>query len=168
MGLQPLRYAFLPGHPMLTKLTRNRQTILAVFLLILPLTPALHASQPLATIPFIGCPSDGQMGPRSAAPPSTKTLRPSPEFANKLAYYQGSEAGGVLAPRGWHSLLAIGSDGDFLVVTPAAYTYDQLLQLRSRGIVGPASSSHFHWAVPQAASKSRISPRTYFLAIDNS
>lgn len=68
-------------------------------------------------VPFVGCRSDGQVGPQPAPKSRRTPLVPSNE-ARRLAYYAASSGRGVLAPRGWHCFGAYGSGGDLLVVTP--------------------------------------------------
>jgi hypothetical protein len=71
-----------------------------------------------AQIPFVGCESDGQVGPLKAP----KELGGEPtlpaEIANRVAYYQAESGFGVLAPRGWHCYRSSGSSGSDLYVTP--------------------------------------------------
>ena len=71
-------------------------------------------------VPFVGCPSDGQVGP--VAPPSGKPIpvNVSPKVAAQLAFYNGTYGQGVFAPAGWHCREWYGSNGSFVVVTPAA------------------------------------------------
>jgi hypothetical protein len=70
------------------------------------------------SIPFVGCPSDGQVGP--GIPPSGKApIMPiGPEAAQRLAYYKSEAGPGVLAPRGWYCFGEYGSSGDTLYVIP--------------------------------------------------
>src|SRR2546425_6215207 len=81
--------------------------------------PQLLSSQTRRdTVPFIGCPADGQQGaidPPHGPPKviSTGTV-PSPG----LAYYKGEYSAGVYAPRGWRCKVWYRSSGSFLVVPP--------------------------------------------------
>lgn len=75
-------------------------------------------AQAMSSVPFVGCASDGQVGPRKAPHGKTKSLPLSPALADKLAYYQAEEGSGVLAPRGWHCFSTYGSNGGSLFVAP--------------------------------------------------
>jgi len=68
-------------------------------------------------VPFVGCKSDGQVGPMPAPKAPAETPKLPANLASRLAWYQ-SEYGGVLAPRGWHCFGLYGSNGWFLMVTP--------------------------------------------------
>ncbi len=115
-------------------------SVLALPALFLPTTNSGQkpARQP-SNIPFVGCPSDGQLGPQPA--PTVKAFHRNlpPETASRLAYYEGPDGMGTLAPRDWHCFALIGSDGDFLYVAPqpigAAKLYDRK---HWHGFLGPA------------------------------
>lgn len=92
------------------------------------------AAPPQARVPFVGCPGDGQVGPMPA-PRSGTTPRVASAAAARLAFYSSGELG-VLAPRGWHCLALIGSNGTTLLVTPASYSFARIMD--DRGISGPA------------------------------
>lgn len=68
-------------------------------------------------LPFVGCPSDGQMGPLKAPMGQSALASISAEVASRLAYYKADDGPGVLAPRGWHCFLAYGSSGETLYVS---------------------------------------------------
>src|SRR5207245_5491742 len=70
------------------------------------------------TIPFVGCPADGQAGPIEAptGPPTGVAGTEVP--ASRLAYYKGEEAPGLFGPRGWHCRVWYGSSGSTLIITP--------------------------------------------------
>lgn len=70
-----------------------------------------------AKVHFVGCKSDGQLGP-NPAPRSGWTPDLPAETAARLAYYVSSQSEGVLAPRGWHCFGVYGSNGSGLVVSP--------------------------------------------------
>jgi hypothetical protein len=89
----------------------------------------LEASQPPAAgtqfaefdVPTVGCPQDGQVGPREKPPlPGTVHLRLPAAAGPRLAYYSTSESPGtgVLGPRGWDCFGVYGSDGSQLYVVP--------------------------------------------------
>lgn len=67
-------------------------------------------------VPFVGCVSDGQMGPKPA-PKTSKVPRLPVGLASRLAWY-ASGGLAVLAPRGWKCLGLYGSNGTMLFVVP--------------------------------------------------
>jgi hypothetical protein len=71
-----------------------------------------------ASVPFVGCKSDGQVGPQDAPTGKPKIITISPQLAQRVAYYKASDGSGVLAPRGWYCFGTYGSDGSKLYVTP--------------------------------------------------
>jgi hypothetical protein len=90
------------------------------------------------TVPFVGCPSDGQTGPIKA--PSGKSLPvtiPTAD-AKRLAYYKAEEGFGVLAPRGWNCFSTYGSNGASIFVSPDPIDAATLLSLDWKGFAGPA------------------------------
>ena len=80
--------------------------------------PTAAAASVAVTIPFVGCPANGQLGP--VAPPRGQpiTLMLDPALAGKLAYYSATNVGAVLAPAGWHCFGDYGSDGANLFIAP--------------------------------------------------
>jgi len=74
--------------------------------------------KPSATVPFVGCKSDGQVGPQDAPTGKPKIITISPQLAQRVAYYKAADGLGVLAPRGWYCFGTYGSDGSNLYVTP--------------------------------------------------
>jgi hypothetical protein len=103
-------------------------------LLALASAGAASAAAP-ARVPFVGCPSDGQEGPRPV-PGSGAVPRVPAAAAAQLAYYAISELG-VLAPRGWHCFGLEGSNGSTLIVTPEAHGVRDLLD-QPTPLRGPA------------------------------
>jgi hypothetical protein len=87
------------------------------------------------TIPFVGCPADGQMGP--VAPPrgQPQVVSLSQVPAGAIAYYKGEQAPGVFAPAGWHCRVWYGSSGSTILVTPLPIDTTQFLPPK---ITGPA------------------------------
>ena len=72
-------------------------------------------------VPFVGCASDGQGGPRKAPTGKSKAIwipTRSAELKDRLAYYKARYSAGVLAPRGWHCFSTYGSNGASLFVSP--------------------------------------------------
>ena len=71
------------------------------------------------SVPFVGCRSDGQVGPVEVPKATSIELRVSSNEAQHLAYYKsGVLDTGVLAPRGWHCFAVYGSGGASLLVIP--------------------------------------------------
>jgi hypothetical protein len=70
------------------------------------------------TVPFVGCPSDGQLGPQPAPKSSTKRPNLNASAAPGLAYYQIQDGTGVLGPQGWHCFGTYGSSGSTIFVSP--------------------------------------------------
>ena len=70
-----------------------------------------------SAVPFVGCMSDGQVGPQAAPVIENTPVLPT-NMAQRLAYYAASGAPGVLAPRGWHCFGLYGSNGSRLIVVP--------------------------------------------------
>jgi hypothetical protein len=91
----------------------------------------------LLAVPFIGCRSDGQLGPIDAPSGRSKSVPISPAAAQQLAYYRAADGFGVLAPRGWHCFGASGSDGQTLFVSPAPIDTKNIFST-GPGLAGPA------------------------------
>jgi hypothetical protein len=82
-------------------------------------TPAASPAQSASvTVPFVGCASDGQVGPLKAPVGKSEVVAISAAMAQRLAYYQAEDSPGVLAPRGWHCFSTYGSNGASLFVSP--------------------------------------------------
>lgn len=94
------------------------------------------------SVPYVGCPGDGQTGPYTAAAGSPKPVNLSPQIANNLAWYEyKGDAGqiGMLGPRGWHCFVTIGSNGETLYVAPETLESAKILEHKSwEGFIGPA------------------------------
>ncbi|MDP8990744.1 MAG: hypothetical protein M3N41_11775 [Acidobacteriota bacterium] len=87
-------------------------------ILVLSTQAALLGQEKAVSVPFVGCKSDGQIGPMEA-PIGTRVAVPiSPKAAQALAYYSTGPGSGVLAPRGWHCFGLYGSSGSVLFVGP--------------------------------------------------
>ncbi len=95
------------------------------------LTP--FAAAAAETVPFGGCPSDGQQGPVAAPKGQPKALAIDAAAANALAWYQARYTEGALAPRGWKCFSFYGSSGATLTIAPTGKLDDQ-----SQAIAGPA------------------------------
>jgi hypothetical protein len=83
------------------------------------------ASVPIS-VPFVGCPADGQTGPQPAPSGQPITVALVPAMAGKLAYYSATNIGAVLAPAGWHCFAAYGSSGGGLYVAPGPITFNDV------------------------------------------
>lgn len=101
---------------------------------------ALPAALPAATVPFVGCPSDGQLGPRAAPAATEPDAARAPDVAGaaaaRLAWYAAADGTGVLAPRGWRCFGTYGSNGSVLVVAPRPLGWKVVTG--RRGLDGPA------------------------------
>lgn len=80
----------------------------------------------MANVPYVGCASDGQLGPQPPPKPSKPTPRLPVAVASRLAYYAATDYG-VLAPRGWRCFSLYGSSGASVYVTPGAIDGRRLL-----------------------------------------
>jgi hypothetical protein len=89
-----------------------------------------------ATVPFVGCASDGQAGPQAAPTGQAKPVVLAAAVARQLAYYKAEYGPGVLAPRGWHCFSTYGSDGANLFVSPRAIDTTNVLSPGWKGITG--------------------------------
>jgi hypothetical protein len=107
--------------------------VLSVFLL--SAGPAGPARAQTIPVPFVGCASDGQMGPKPA-PTTAKAPRLPAETAARLAWYASDDLG-VLAPRGWKCQGLYGSNGAILLVLPNAKSGskpDRISEIKGEGI----------------------------------
>ncbi len=103
----------------------------------LVLEKSTAAPRTVVAVPWIGCKSDGQAGPREAPKGEIAPVLISGEAAEVLAYYRSSERVGVLAPRGWHCLGVYGSGGEAILVSPDPI--ERSLSLGGwHGFTGPA------------------------------
>jgi len=90
------------------------------------------------TVPFVGCASDGQVGPQAAPSGKSLAVQVPVALAQRLAYYKAEDGFGVLAPGGWHCFSTYGSDGSNLFVSPDAIDSATLLSVDWKGFTGPA------------------------------
>lgn len=94
------------------------------------------------SVPYVGCPGDGQTGPVAAAKGSPKPVRLPPAVANQLAWYEyNGDAGqfGTLGPRGWNCFATIGSNGWSLYIAPEPLNSAKVLEHKNwKGFTGPA------------------------------
>ncbi len=98
---------------------------------------AAQSERGLVRVPFVGCKSDGQMGPRDAPKGRTALVVAGKEVPSRLAYYQAEGDFGVVAPRAWYCFGVYGSGGDWLYVGPEPMNRDDLFSLHWKGVAGP-------------------------------
>ena len=96
------------------------------------------APSAVVTVPFVGCASDGQVGPQKAPNGKSLAVAIPAALAERLAYYKAKFGIGVLAPRGWHCFSTYGSSGENLFVFPDPIESHTLLSLKWQGFTGPA------------------------------
>ena len=127
-----------PGTGLMRTFPKKCLTIGSIIFLISGLAALPYANaQATSSIPFVGCASDGQLGPRKAPHGKTKVLTLSPELASQLAYYQAQEGSGVLAPRGWRCFSTYGSNGGSLFVAPQLIDGKLMFSDKWKGFSGP-------------------------------
>lgn len=68
----------------------------------------------VTTVPFVGCPADGQTGPIEPPQGTPRQIPYSPQ-AEEIAFYSG----GAFGPRGWSCRVLYGSNGSTLLITPS-------------------------------------------------
>lgn len=90
---------------------------LITFLVLSTGATTAHPATSTQHVPFVGCRSDGQLGPQDA-PKSMPTPKLPEEVASKLALYRAADGPAVLAPQGWHCFGVYGSNGSVLIITP--------------------------------------------------
>ncbi len=91
-----------------------------------------------SAVPFVGCKSDGQIGPLRAPTGQSRVLPIDKETAQRLAYYKAEQGFGVLAPRGWYCFETYGSGGGSLFVSPQPINAHDLFSESWKGFIGPA------------------------------
>jgi hypothetical protein len=91
-------------------------------------------------VPFVGCASDGQLGPEAAPTGAPRKFTLPQELVGQVSFYEGQMGGGVLGPKGWNCFLQIGSDGVVLYVSPSPIGSSQLFSDDKswKGFTGPA------------------------------
>jgi hypothetical protein len=136
-----------------------RLTLLGVALALAVPCGGCQAQQ--GTVPFVGCPADGQTGPLEPPKGQPKVVSPGELPAGAIAYYKGAEAPGVFAPAGWHCRVWYGSSGSSILVTPTAIDTTHFLPSK---IAGPAVEMSLSFAGTSgrfsvASYASRLFPR---------
>jgi len=99
-------------------------------------TPA-HPQEISVQVPFVGCASDGQVGPVKAPRGKSKVVSVAADVANRLAYYKAEQGPAVLAPRGWYCFCTYGSNGAALYVSSRPINKEDLFSANWSGFVGP-------------------------------
>jgi hypothetical protein len=122
--------------------SRRTRLILAAIAISLPScllaqTKSQHVAE-VVRVPFVGCASDGQVGPLEAPKGPDKIVQIDAKAARQLAYYQAERSPGVLAPRDWHCFGTYGSTGATLYVSPLPYTSADVFSDKWKGFAGPA------------------------------
>ena len=90
------------------------------------------------TVPFVGCKSDGQVGPVDAPTEGEIVVQIDPKMAQKLAYYKAANSSGVLAPRGWYCFGTYGAGGDSTFVSADAIDTGHFFSGERRTLTGAA------------------------------
>jgi hypothetical protein len=93
---------------------------------------------PVVHVPFLGCASDGQVGPLAAPKGIEKVVQVDARAAQRLAYYRAEYPPGVLAPQGWYCFGVYGSNGSIVFVSPQPIKTADLFSTTSVGFTGPA------------------------------
>ena len=121
--------------------TRKVLRHLRFALVITALAAASVSDHAQNSVPYTGCPGNGQTGPYAAAKGLPKVVRLPPAIADHLAWYEYSgDAGhfGTLGPRGWSCFATIGSSGWTLYIAPEVLDDAKLLEHRNwKGFRGP-------------------------------
>jgi hypothetical protein len=99
-------------------------------------TRELNTQELSSVVPFVGCKSDGQVGPEREPKGESKILPIATEKAQQLAYYQAKQGVGVLAPRGWFCFGTYGSNGTNLFVSPQPMDAKTLFSTSWKGFSG--------------------------------
>jgi hypothetical protein len=98
---------------------------------------ARRAMNTRASVSFVGCASDGQVGPLKAPTGRSRRMAIPAKAAQRLAYYKAENGFGVLAPKGWHCFGTYGSNGANLYVSPSPINASDLFSTTWKGFPGP-------------------------------
>jgi hypothetical protein len=102
-----------------------------------PKPPATLTPAATVQVPFVGCASDGQVGPLKAPTGQSKAFAITGSSAQRLAYYKAKNGVGVLAPRGWNCFSTYGSNGSNLFVSPDPIDSNAIFSSNWKGFSGP-------------------------------
>ena len=102
---------------------------------------------PVVHVPFVGCRSDGMIGPLPAPKGAAVVVQMDASTSQRLAYYKAENSPGVLGPRGWYCFGTNSSAGSDLFVAPQPIKTDDLFSstrftgpaIQVRGIIGGTS-----------------------------
>jgi hypothetical protein len=97
---------------------------------------APNQQKQVVRVPFVGCKSDGQVGPVEAPKGNSKVIATTADVAQRLAYYKAAYGFGVLAPRGWYCFETYGSNGSTLFVSPEPINPSELFTGNWKGFAG--------------------------------
>jgi hypothetical protein len=98
---------------------------------------AVSAQRTVVSVPFIGCKSDGQVGPMDAPEGTSVSVPLSAKEAQQLAHYSSANGLGVLGPRGWYCFGTYGSSGAALFLSSQPIDTANMFSTRN-GFTGPA------------------------------
>ena len=128
----------MPATPHTHKVSGQMRSILLATIL----AAASVSANAQGSVPYIGCPGDGQTGPYAAAKGFPKSVNLTPAVADQLAWYgYNGDAGsfGTIGPRGWNCFVTIGSGGWTLYIAPEPLDSKKVLEHRNwKGFSGPA------------------------------
>jgi len=110
---------------------------------VLVLVKCADAQARVDTVPFVGCPADGQQGYIPPPQGQPKVAGRHDVSLEAIAYYKGEYSSGVFAPAGWHCRVWYGSSGSTLLVTP---TPIDTAGFRPLKVLGPAVEMRFSFA----------------------
>lgn len=102
--------------------------------------PSLRAQGGIS-VPFVGCRSDGQVGPIEAPTGISRAVSITAKAARGLSYYRSAQGVGVLGPRGWYCFGVYGSGGETLFVSPHPIEAASVFSTDQRAS-GPAIDIH--------------------------
>ncbi len=88
-------------------------------------------------VPFVGCASDGQVGPLAAPKGTPRSVPITTSVAQRLSYYEAENGPGVVGPRGWHCFGTYGSNGASLFLSPQPIKSADLFSESWKGFDGP-------------------------------
>lgn len=99
-------------------------------------TTSRETAATTVTVPFLGCPADGQVGPLDPPKATTQLVHIPKQAGQQLAFYKAEQGYGVLAPRGWHCFETYGSNGSSLFVSPQPIDAKTLFSDNWKGFTG--------------------------------
>lgn len=87
-------------------------------------------------VPFVGCKSDGQVGPLEAPKSAETDIRLDAKVARRLVLYKAESGPAVLGPVGWSCFGRYGSGGSTLYVAPEPLKPADMFNSKWEGITG--------------------------------